>query len=106
MTRDQLLHAWEALPELQRQAISKRGANLNTAHDYFILRNGVKLTMEELQQTANATERWDDDAAGAGASYEDDSTGAETDAFATDAEGGGPRVGRGRGPEGGPRPGA
>jgi hypothetical protein len=76
MEKEQLLKAWEEIPELQRLKISKRGAKLSTASNYFNLRTGVKLTMQSLREIANAPERqdegdtsgaWEEDGAAAGA---------------------------------------
>ncbi len=63
-TKELVLEAWGAIPEEERQKISKRGANMRTAKNYFCFKAGVKLTMEslwEIAEIANAPEREDED---------------------------------------------
>ncbi len=55
------MEAWEEIPEEDRQKISKRGANLRNAMNYFCFKAGVRLTMGSLWESANAPEREDED---------------------------------------------
>jgi hypothetical protein len=67
-TKELVLKEWGAIPEEERKKISKRGANLRTAKEYFNFKAGVRLTMESLweiaedpPEIANATGRGDED---------------------------------------------
>ncbi len=47
-TKEHVLKAWEEIPEEDSQKISRRGANLRNAKNYFCFKAGVRLTMGSL----------------------------------------------------------